>query len=904
MPEMVVYGANGGTTAPAFIHPQVLTALPNRWSTWTEGRDPKRPGRVLKIPQRCGTLYSGSAADRSHWGSYEQAADALRRYEESVAGLAFLVTGLRDQWPGLTIVVIDLDDCISFSGKMEDWARDILESISTWWEVSPSGRGLRGAFGVKSDLGWKDVMLKLPEFSTPDNPSPGIEIYIGGPGSNRYVSITGNHVPGTSVDLKLVDKEVAQSFYESFSKSKVSTDYEATPLPEMLDESECLKLGQLALSPGQLNALTRGEWLKDGKPTDRSSMMAGIGYRLLELGHSPQMVWSTLCHNPACVGVAEDHWGDRWKEYIWAWSVDRPNTRIHESLDSMFSSVPRSAIQAQATPPFEKEVNSPKPPIVEYEFIPPPAQPETIYDKILGAARGLIPGQTEELDTVIRAVLESSVTATQWDTIRSTIVDKKVVTPRALDARKKELTRERRNALKIDRSTGTVELPALPKEIVDKETLINGTVYCADTNCFINRLTQDALIPDAFKNNFMHLWDPADDGKTFNSVNYVSSNVGLAKVAKQSYSPGEGEIFTLPESGSAAYNTWRRSETPYPVQEVKEGDIEPWMHLTSWLIPDDEQRNHFIRWQACVIQYPPIKINYAIMLGGQHRIGKDSMLYPLREGVGTRNVKEAPGQFLTEVYQDYLVGAKLLIVEELPHAKSVTSVIEDSLKTVLAAPPYEILLRRFQAKPVTVPNKVSVVMMTNRRTALDITELSERVMCIWCDPIRPQPGDYYTKLYDWMRYPGASGYTGSQMVVGWLRQQDLTGFKPEAVAPQTPWAGELGADAQTSLAVEIQSILDDYSVPAVILADLQRGLKERGIVVPIQRISRVMRDELSYVRLRKTYIDEDGVHGKAITMWVLSENVDVFQRWMEKEGTCRFATKIKEQSAMLGTRVI
>jgi hypothetical protein len=141
-----------------------------RWVAW---KWQERDGKRTKPPIDPHTGGYARTSDCSTWGSYEQAAQ--RAVECDLPGVGYV---LGDDDGDLT--GIDLDKCMSASGKPKPWAREILDYRETYAEVSPSGRGIR--------------LLARGKISAAIKFDPAkVELYGGG----RYLTITGNQVEGS-----------------------------------------------------------------------------------------------------------------------------------------------------------------------------------------------------------------------------------------------------------------------------------------------------------------------------------------------------------------------------------------------------------------------------------------------------------------------------------------------------------------------------------------------------------------------------------------------------------------------------------------------------------------------------------------------------------------------------------
>ncbi|MFA4901310.1 MAG: hypothetical protein WC600_01055 [Desulfobaccales bacterium] len=146
--------------------PGVLT-LRRQWVCWKLKFE---DGKWKKVPVDPKTGRFASPTDPSTWGTFGQACKYYeRRKNKGIMGLGFVFTK-DDPFTG-----IDLDKCRDpETGVIEPWALEIVEQLSSYTEISPSGSGLHIiVFGV------------LP----PGKRKEGdVEMYD----SRHYFTITGN----------------------------------------------------------------------------------------------------------------------------------------------------------------------------------------------------------------------------------------------------------------------------------------------------------------------------------------------------------------------------------------------------------------------------------------------------------------------------------------------------------------------------------------------------------------------------------------------------------------------------------------------------------------------------------------------------------------------------------------
>lgn len=117
---------------PAVAAIPVVLRERDQWVVW---RYEKRAGRRTKIPYDPRTGGNASAADPGTWTAFDGAWKTFqqtRRYD----GLAYVFSA-DDPFCGF-----DLDDCLDEEGLLL-WGADLLETLDSYCEISPSGRGLK-----------------------------------------------------------------------------------------------------------------------------------------------------------------------------------------------------------------------------------------------------------------------------------------------------------------------------------------------------------------------------------------------------------------------------------------------------------------------------------------------------------------------------------------------------------------------------------------------------------------------------------------------------------------------------------------------------------------------------------------------------------------------------------------
>ena len=129
------------------------------------------------------------------------------------------------------------------------------------------------------------------------------------------------------------------------------------------------------------------------------------------------------------------------------------------------------------------------------------------------------------------------------------------------------------------------------------------------------------------------------NGKPILASAWLDAN---APVEQMTWAPGEPMLIKdrliseggwIARSGCTVLNIYRP-----PTSVPRKGDVMPWLNHVYRVYP--AEADHIIRWFAHRVQRPQEKINHALVLGGLQGIGKDTLIEPVKRGVGPWNVAE------------------------------------------------------------------------------------------------------------------------------------------------------------------------------------------------------------------------------------------------------------------------
>ena len=211
--------------------PEELKRSP-RWVGWKVA---ERDGKPTKLPVNPKTLALASATDQSTWATFEEAVSATQA--SGLTGIGFVL--------GAPYTGIDLDHCRdSETGDIEPWAEEIVDSIDSYTEISPSGTGLH--------------LIVRGTLPTNGRRRTGkIEMYDAG----RYFTITGVRVNETEC-VEERQEELDALYRKTFASngqpkaSKSSGEFD-------LDDRALIERAEKATNGAKFSRLLSGQWPGD-----------------------------------------------------------------------------------------------------------------------------------------------------------------------------------------------------------------------------------------------------------------------------------------------------------------------------------------------------------------------------------------------------------------------------------------------------------------------------------------------------------------------------------------------------------------------------------------------------------------------------------------------------------------
>jgi hypothetical protein len=240
---------------------------------------------------------------------------------------------------------------------------------------------------------------------------------------------------------------------------------------------------------------------------------------------------------------------------------------------------------------------------------------------------------------------------------------------------------------------------------------------------------------------------------------------------------------------------------------------------------------------AFKVQHPEVKINHAILHGGDQGSGKDTMWAPFIWAVCGEHLKNR-GLLDNDTMSSqfgYALESEILILNELkePDAKE-RRALSNKLKPIIAAPPEMLTVNRKGLHPYQMANRVFVLAFSNDPVPISLDSQDRRWFCVWSHAPRMSP-QAAEKMWKWYK---AGGFAA---IGGWLASRDVTAFNAGATPMMTEFKMNLvehGMSMAESYLVELmRGRLGEFSKGVVAspfhaLCDRLAGAAPSGVKVP------------------------------------------------------------------------
>lgn len=313
-------------------------------------------------------------------------------------------------------------------------------------------------------------------------------------------------------------------------------------------------------------------------------------------------------------------------------------------------------------------------------------------------------------------------------------------------------------------------------------------------------------------------WIVDAEGKRVRPTDWLDRNRPIEQLI---WHPGEETLVTnrvmqvsgwVEHTGTTVFNLYRPPEQTEGSAKL----AQPWIDHLYRLYP--EEAWHIERWLAHRIRFPGEKCNHALVLGGMQGIGKDTILEPVKVGVGPWNWQEvSPAQMLGR-FNGWAKGVVVRVNEARDLGDVDRLAFYDHSKTYIAAPPDVIRVDEKHLREHYVVNVIGLIITTNHRTdSLYLPADDRRHFVAWSEARREDfDACYWRRLHGW--YERSEGFPngGIGHVVAYLRQLDLSGFDPKAPPPKTAAFWALVQAGESPESGELRDVIEQLGNPAAL----------------------------------------------------------------------------------------
>jgi phage/plasmid primase-like uncharacterized protein len=249
-----------------------------------------------------------------------------------------------------------------------------------------------------------------------------------------------------------------------------------------------------------------------------------------------------------------------------------------------------------------------------------------------------------------------------------------------------------------------------------------------------------------------------------------------------------------------------------------EGDpafVSRWIDHIHLVYPDDVE--HILYWLAHRIQRPAEKVNHALVLGGNQGIGKDTLLEPIKHGVGPWNFTEVSPTHLLGRFNGFVKSVILRINEARDLGDVDRYAFYDHMKVYTASPPDVLRCDEKNLREHAVFNVCGVIITSNHKSdGIYLPADDRRHYVAWSTLTKDDiTADYWQELWRWYQ-AGGIGH-----VAAYLAQMDLSGFDPKAPPPKTMAWHEIVDANRAPEDAELADVLDALgNRPALTITDI------------------------------------------------------------------------------------
>lgn len=424
-------------------------------------------------------------------------------------------------------------------------------------------------------------------------------------------------------------------------------------------------------------------------------------------------------------------------------------------------------------------------------------------------------------DGVKRIAATPMISVTEEDALLQMIVavgKQKFETKMAVGALRKDLKKQK-DSLHHSKTPDEVEKPAWAK----------GIAYVASTNEIFRQSNRQVFSIEAWDKTYSRFLLPTEEQlekadlpvnqTTLNKPLWLPSDYALNHIKCQTvddydYDPSSPEEIVVKREGKRYVNTYRKSSYRAADKDHAEHAEEVFFNHLINLIAEPHYRRCLVDWMAHNVQYPGLKIRWAILLQGAEGCGKTFIAECMRAVLGGENVKLINMETIKRGWTEWAFGSQIVAIEEIRVAGANRHEVMNRLKEPISNDVIPINERNKNTR--SFKNVTNYLMFSNHHDALAINDESRRYFVLK-SPLQKKEQvadlmrdpEYFTRLFEMLTL-SSSGLR--YMLENWRISDD---FKSNGPAPVTKYLHEMIADTSNELNSVLQRILEDGDNPLI-----------------------------------------------------------------------------------------
>jgi hypothetical protein len=374
---------------------------------------------------------------------------------------------------------------------------------------------------------------------------------------------------------------------------------------------------------------------------------------------------------------------------------------------------------------------------------------------------------------------------------------------------------------------------------VEKSKWYERFAYVQDDESFFDMQDRREVSRQTFNALFRHIkcLSLHTNTKIEASICFDQNRQAMGAKALVGITYAAGETVLVARDGDLYGNRWRDARPDVSAVVASESKIASWLDHCRELVPEPEELEHLLNIMAFKLQHPELKINHAVLHGGDEGCGKDTMWAPFIWSVCGSHLKNRGIMDNNSINSQwgYQLESEILLINELkePDA-SARRQLANQLKPIIAAPPEMLPINRKGLHPYQMANRLFVLAFSNDPVPISLASQDRRWFCVWSATGR-MDSNKAKAMWDWYRHGGF------ESISAWLHARDVSKFNPSASPMMTEFKANLvehGMSMAESFLVEMLKGRKGEFAKGVIgspfhaLCDRLTGLAPSNVKVP------------------------------------------------------------------------